>query len=583
MSGMPSNAINHYLLAGDQTQKLIAAMIKDDQARHSAPPVQAAPTGTVVDKLAGINTLPQGMPPAAPPPQQMPPPQMPPQGMPQQAPIQAAGGGAIAFEQGGVASLPSTDDMYGENSFAGGGIIGYEEGGEVVHAADGLAVGYPKYTGGMGHNAPIGTPDISGQIETALQGAVRATLAKDKAGLPLTSDERALLKSRGFIGTELGVVADKPQLLPGTEVTPAEPKLQKPFSALPPQTTAKTAVDTSVRQDPAVKAPASEPRAPSVPRGLADRYGIDQLKSEDFLPEKATMDKVRSDRLEAYTKEGVSADPYAAGITQLDTKKKDLDKDEKWAQIEGLASFGFGMMGGRKGQEFDTMAASGQKALAGYSAAKDKMSAKADKLDDRLQDLILAQNNYKKSGADADLKEVKDSAKAYDVGRKDLAIANSNLQAKNAEMQLNTALKTLEINSSNFNAGELRKIQMITATRPDAVSTLSEYLKSSPEFQAADGTKKAAMFSSLIHPPTGTGTHDTVLKTAAGKETSNSLAMNSTYLKLRNSKNPADNQAADKIYADTYNKIYGVYSGQQGAPQAAPKADLAGWGDLSIH
>jgi hypothetical protein len=93
-----------------------------------------APKQTVADKveaeadaplpsqqgLAGLQ--PQGAPMAPPPPQVASLPQAP-QGM--------AGGGMVAFDEGGVASLPLRDDMYNEDSFAHGGIVGYASKGSV--------------------------------------------------------------------------------------------------------------------------------------------------------------------------------------------------------------------------------------------------------------------------------------------------------------------------------------------------------------------------------------------------------------------------------------------------------------------
>jgi hypothetical protein len=100
-----------------------------------------APKQTVADQVeaeadaplgAGIAGLqPQGAPAQMPPPQGAP---MPPPPMPMQQPPMPqgmAGGGMVAFDEGGVASLPLSDDMYSEDSFAHGGIVGYASRGSV--------------------------------------------------------------------------------------------------------------------------------------------------------------------------------------------------------------------------------------------------------------------------------------------------------------------------------------------------------------------------------------------------------------------------------------------------------------------
>ena len=76
-------------------------------------------------------------------------PQMPPQGAPMapppqqvamlpQAPQGMAGGGMVAFDEGGVASLPLRDDMYNEDSFAHGGIVNFVSRGLVPDPYEGL-------------------------------------------------------------------------------------------------------------------------------------------------------------------------------------------------------------------------------------------------------------------------------------------------------------------------------------------------------------------------------------------------------------------------------------------------------------
>ena len=78
--------------------------------------------------LAGLQ--PQGAPMAPPPPQQV-------ASLPQ-APQGMAGGGMVAFDEGGVASLPLRDDMYNEDSFAHGGIVNFVSRGLVPDPYEGL-------------------------------------------------------------------------------------------------------------------------------------------------------------------------------------------------------------------------------------------------------------------------------------------------------------------------------------------------------------------------------------------------------------------------------------------------------------
>ena len=122
MKDMPSQHINHYLLSGSPEQKLIAAMLKDEQ--KSKPQAQP-PQGTVIDKMAQQSVAPQM------PQQAMPQQAMPQQAMPQQAPVMAAEGGLMGLDTG---------DMFDEQSYATGGIVSFTEGGLTLEQYNALPV-----------------------------------------------------------------------------------------------------------------------------------------------------------------------------------------------------------------------------------------------------------------------------------------------------------------------------------------------------------------------------------------------------------------------------------------------------------
>jgi hypothetical protein len=127
-----SNPLSPFALATLQS-KTIA------RKKFSAP---EAPKQTVADQVEAEADAPLGL--AGLQAQQ---PQMPPQGAPAPMPMQQpqapapqgmAGGGMVAFDEGGVASLPLRDDMYNEDSFAHGGIVNFVSRGLVPDPYEGL-------------------------------------------------------------------------------------------------------------------------------------------------------------------------------------------------------------------------------------------------------------------------------------------------------------------------------------------------------------------------------------------------------------------------------------------------------------
>jgi hypothetical protein len=94
------------------------------------------PKQTVADQVEAEASAPLGaeqglggLPPQGAPAPQMAPPQAPPMAPPPQG---MAGGGMVAFEEGGLSALPIRDDMYADESYAGGGIVSFAGGGSPI-------------------------------------------------------------------------------------------------------------------------------------------------------------------------------------------------------------------------------------------------------------------------------------------------------------------------------------------------------------------------------------------------------------------------------------------------------------------
>jgi hypothetical protein len=112
---------------------------------------------------------------------------------------------------------------------------------------------------------------------------------------------------------------------------------------------------------------------------------------KDFMGEQAEADK-------AY---GVDNAKMFDELRQ-DYAKSGGDLKQRADKAAGMAlmMFGIGLSGARKGQEWQTASESGKQALGMYMNSMEKINDNEDKLKQRLQDLRVAENQYKSSRSD---------------------------------------------------------------------------------------------------------------------------------------------------------------------------------------
>lgn len=438
--------INAYLLTGTPEQKLAAAMIKDmPQGQAPSAPAQA-PTQTVIDQKA-------------------------------------------AQVEPGIAALPVAEGMFEGGSYAGGGIVAFDDGGDVPgYASQGEVTNkYPSFGGGMGFNAPIGYPDINSQVEQALQGAVKQTLAKAKAGLSLTQDEKNLLASRGFINSASGPTAEKPQFLPEA----VAPQVQKPLAAQPvidpnkkaavvTEPAAAAASDAQLTGQRVAEKPTAQQMQSAIPINLDKRFGLTSIDPNKYLPKQETMTEVEKEQADAYARAGITDKPYEAGLKSILDRREKLAKSEEQAPWMALAKAGFAMAGGKSQFALQNIAEGAGVGLADLTAAKDKLDTRRDQLDDKEQSYILAQNQYMQNRTDANLSRVRSSKDKYETAQQNLQVANTNIQNEGKKLALNVELEKLKLDASNFNAAQTRELQRLQLEKPDAFSVILDTVNSDP-------------------------------------------------------------------------------------------------------
>jgi hypothetical protein len=210
------------------------------------------------------------------------------------------------------------------------------------------------------------------------------------------------------------------------------------------------------------------------------------------------------------------------------------------------------------------------------------LDAKKDKLNEREFAVMEAQNKFRQTGADSDLKSLTDKQAAYDVAKRDYAKTDAQLQDTQVGRQfslataqaqeqgqtdralLNAKLQEQQIGISAFNA----KTQRMIANKPELFTTIMTNLESDKDYQKADGKGKVKMITDAVSDAKSTGAaglNDNTLRTKALEITSKYFEAggpgNVEYKKLLKT-NPA---AAQKMYNDYFNQQLGLAKSMLGA------------------
>jgi hypothetical protein len=164
------------------------------------------------------------------------------------------------------------------------------------------------------------------------------------------------------------------------------------------------------------------------------------IKAEQIkVPEETSFGKEYADMQSAYKQAGVDTDMYKNMMSELDTKKAGFAQKKEQALGAAMLAFGLDLAGARKGQVFQQMSGGGQKALGMYMNSMEKIAENEDKLDNLKSQLRMAENNYKRTGADSALAQVRARKERIDQ-----------IEAKNAEMRQRAAEHQATVGASVF-------------------------------------------------------------------------------------------------------------------------------------
>lgn len=446
----------------DPTKAVMAGMMIDRiQQQNMQPPQQ-----TVAEEVMGAPPPPApAAPEGAPPPGGI-------AGLPSNLPPQMAGGGIVAFADGG-----DIDD------YADGGVVGYAGGGGagIIDVVD------PNWVSSKSFKRNYTTDDkyaiLAEQLaqltaaERQAQGLDKVRIQKDIAELQSTM--------RGIkAGPAARSLVDQIPLPSAGAAEPVKPS--KPAAAdvdyfkdplgAPDYTTEgfslKEKVERGKTYEPSLrgllfgyeegklpdiappKKAAAEPAAPPekfTPKVSEKEPAVEKKaemgppKPDMFTalrnigiaePEALTPEKALAEQDRAYEQLGVDKDLFSKIRQDYEGRRgKFADRADK-AAGHALMMFGAGLMGARKGELFSTASKSAQQSLMMYMSSMDKLTDQEEKLDQSLRDLTVAEDQYKRTRADSALSRVQKQQEKIDAIRLENAKLELTAQAKAAEFSV---------------------------------------------------------------------------------------------------------------------------------------------------
>jgi hypothetical protein len=392
-------------------------------------------------------------------------PQGPPQGPPQMGPD-----GAPPQASAGVAGLPSNIP-----EMAGGGIVAFADGGEAQGYKDeGFVISKEKQrlrdvdrfqiladelrqeqslaeskTGidRLRHEKNIQALQREMRTIKAAPSAANIPIPAAAAAVPMAAP--AQTKPSAPVAQDTGDYYQDPlgapdyttegfnlkqRIEPGK---PYEPSIQGQIfgyerGALPPINAPKKA-DTVVPPASQISQPRAEAAPPVeqvVPRERRERGAPEELgkiEAEQIkVPEATSLQAERERREGAFAEAGVDTNMYKEMMAEVASRKEGGAKKREQALGMALMMTGLGLAGARRGQEFQALSGAGRQALQQFQGTMDNIVANEDKLDNMVRELKMAENNYKKTGAESDLARVRAREDKIE------AINIKNMELKNA-------------------------------------------------------------------------------------------------------------------------------------------------------
>lgn len=449
-----------------------------------------APKQTVADQVEAEADAPLGIaglqgqqpaPQAGPAPIPMQQPQAPaPQGM--------AGGGMVAFDEGGVASLPLRDDMYNEDSFAHGGIVGFANRGSVDGSIYSRMYGQePDQFGNIIVNGElVNIRDLPMSNLGTIGQPAKASKSKSLTSIPTLSD----------------VLGSTPH---GTATETKQTQLRDPANwGIPPSAAPvnQPLVDwqrSPTGAVPETKAPETKaPETKAAPRaeqtgGVANLLrpqatGLSPYTVEEYTPEEIKAlpafdrAKYNEERKQMLIDAGVDPEFYTKQAAKNESEREALKGERTDAGWTAALRAGLGMMGGKSQNPWANIAEGATAGLTQYGT--DIKDIKSEEKALRAADDKLAEAQYLQGRGDAEgaMKAMKEREALI------ASVDAMNVQARNVS-------KTAYIGDKNKMRSDVFKTEQENARL--AIQQAGETERSRNQIAATERATKATQDLSL--------------------------------------------------------------------------------------
>ena len=446
----------------------------------------------------------------------------------------------------GVAGLPVPDEMFSEQAMAAGGIVAFEEGGEVKRFANqGLVEG----EGLSLDELTLMANQAEQQRRDAAMAAYLEAHKNDPRAIRNADQAQATYRAPGnypnFQANRQEVIGNPNyagqaafnKFGLGNDVSLLQnikdgvvPKVDVPAGFLPEK---KTTVDVPT-VDVATKKQIrdSAPKVGGIDFNLPDRFkdftvpDAVKLKREDFVGEAPTLEGIQALRKEAYEKAGVSEDMYGKMQQDIEARRAGMGKEKEDAVANAMIMAGLGIAGGRSQFALQNIAQGAMPAVRELRSDMKDLLNKKDKLAEREFAVMEAQNKFRQTGADSDLKTLTDKQNSYDTARRDYAKTDAQLQdthigrvvsadLKRREEQsqtdralLNAKLEDQRLKISAFSA----ETQRMAHNKPDFFSTVLGYAEKDPEFNKMKPMDKVKYLDGIMEKQATGGAKNSVEK-----------------------------------------------------------------------
>lgn len=446
----------------DPQKAVMAGMMRDRIAKEDMQP----PSTTVAQDVLGMSPQPQmGM---------QPQPQMvqaqPQMGAPvEQPPVMAA--------SGGLTNLPVEVQDY-----AGGGIVAFADGGDIDRDGQGV----PRFQGG----GPLMFPEDSlfGRLQRgsffseaapdSLLGRLQRRYQNDPEVQKQIEEEKLRQAQAAEAASALRKSENRPQTTAAPTTTTSAPEFKDARQAPPPAPSAKREAG-----------PAGGPRGPAAPAApglkrpdpagyLPDLTGF---KPEEFSARAALgLSDIGKERVDYMRLMGIDPDMYSKMIGKEEAKRGELAKRKEVAKGEALMEAGLGLIGARRGQEFQALGEAGRRGLAGLREANRELRASEEKLEDRINAFRIADQQAKQSGAEKDLAKRDSELNRVEAAQREAVKDRNTFTAEKAKLGMEGAKIRTQGELSLYNTDVQAQLerQKIAIQQQQAANQAAYYQKS---------------------------------------------------------------------------------------------------------